>query len=123
MYKRSLTQEKCEKLVANNGKKFVTLKEGSELLSIGLHAFRDLAADEGVLHNEEGVDFIPANIELSALEVALVNVMSREVILKSLVDSLRDRYETIIIDCIPFVSCVFNVGSSWRPRKSIISYR
>ena len=50
MNKRSLTQEKCEKLVANNGKKFVTLKEGSELLSIGLHAFRDLAADANAIY-------------------------------------------------------------------------
>ena len=33
---------------------------------------------EGVLHHAEGVDLIPANIELAGLEVALVNTMSRE---------------------------------------------
>ena len=32
---------------------------------------------EGVLHHAEGVDLIPANIELAGLEVALVNTMSR----------------------------------------------
>lgn len=36
---------------------------------------------EGVLHHAEGVDLIPANIELAGLEVALVNTMSREKIL------------------------------------------
>ena len=34
--------------------------------------------DEGILHHSEGVDLMPANIELSALEVSLVNAMSRE---------------------------------------------
>ena len=37
--------------------------------------------DTGILHHEEGVDLIPANIELSGLEVSLSNVMSRELIL------------------------------------------
>ena len=34
--------------------------------------------DEGILHHSEGVDLMPANIELSALEMSLVNAMSRE---------------------------------------------
>lgn len=33
---------------------------------------------DGILHHEEGVDLIPANIELSGVEVSLVNAMSRE---------------------------------------------
>ena len=33
--------------------------------------------DEGILHHSEGVDLMPANIELSALEMSLVNAMSR----------------------------------------------
>ena len=31
----------------------------------------------GILHHEEGVDLIPANIELSGLEVAMINIISR----------------------------------------------
>ena len=50
MNRRSLTQEKAEKLITSNGKKFVTLKEGAELLSIGLHSFRDLAEDAGAIY-------------------------------------------------------------------------
>ena len=37
---------------------------------------------EGVLHHAEGVDLIPANIELAGLEVTLVNSMNREKMLK-----------------------------------------
>ena len=37
---------------------------------------------EGIIHHTEGVDLLPANIELSGLEVTLVNIMSRETILR-----------------------------------------
>lgn len=56
---------------------------------------------ETIIHHEEGVDLIPANIELSALEINLVNVMSREVMLRSLVESIKSDYDYIIIDCMP----------------------
>lgn len=54
-----------------------------------------------IKHHREGVDLIPANIELSSLEISLVNVMSRELILKELLQPLRDDYDYIIIDCMP----------------------
>lgn len=47
------------------------------------------------------VDLIPCNIELSAIEVSLVNAMSREMILKSIVEELKQDYDYIIIDCSP----------------------
>ena len=37
----------------------------------------------GILHHEENVDLLPANIELSAMEMMLVTAMSRETILRS----------------------------------------
>ena len=43
---------------------------------------------EGVLHHAEGIDLIPANIELAGLEVALVNSMNREKMLKQVLDSV-----------------------------------
>lgn len=61
----------------------------------------EVMAGEGILHHEEGVDFLPTNIELSALEVTLVNTISREVILKSYIDSVKDGYDGVIIDCMP----------------------
>ena len=57
--------------------------------------------EKTILHHKEGVDLIPANIELSAIEVSLVNAMSRELILRSMVEKLRDFYDFIIIDCPP----------------------
>jgi chromosome partitioning protein len=48
-----------------------------------------------------GLDLIPCSIELSALEVTLVNAMSREVILKAILDPMKQDYDYIIIDCMP----------------------
>ena len=59
------------------------------------------SASKTIIHHEEGVDLIPANIELSALEINLVNVMSREVMLRSLLESIKSEYDYIIIDCMP----------------------
>ena len=41
------------------------------------------SVDEGILHHKEGVDLMPANIELSAMEMSLVNAMSREFTLRT----------------------------------------
>ena len=59
-----------------------------------------LNMEKTILHHKEGVDLIPVNIELSAIEVSLVNAMSRELIMRSLIERLREFYDFIIIDCI-----------------------
>lgn len=56
---------------------------------------------EGILHHVEGVDLLPANITLSGMEVSLVNAMSRETILRQYLDTMRDMYDYILIDCQP----------------------
>ena len=56
---------------------------------------------EGILHHVEGVDLIPANIELAGLGVALVNSMSWEKMLKQVLDSARREYDYILLDCTP----------------------
>jgi chromosome partitioning protein len=61
---------------------------------------------EGILHHEEGVDLLPCNIELSGLEVSLVNVMSRELVLKEYISMVRDKYDYIIADCMPSLGMV-----------------
>ncbi|MGN1118547.1 MAG: ParA family protein [Acutalibacteraceae bacterium] len=54
-----------------------------------------------VVQTKEGIDLMPANIELSGIEVRLVNEMSRERVLKRYVDTKRQDYDFIIIDCMP----------------------
>ena len=56
---------------------------------------------EGILHHPEGIDLMPSNIELSGLEVSLVNAMSRETILRQYLDTLKQNYEFILLDCMP----------------------
>ena len=56
---------------------------------------------EGVLHHAEGVDLIPANIELAGLEVALVNSMNREKMLKQVLEGAKREYDFILLDCMP----------------------
>lgn len=57
---------------------------GTTLATIMMNIINDeeIAEEEGILHHEEQLDLLPANIELSALEVTMSNVMSRELIMK-----------------------------------------
>ena len=61
---------------------------------------------EGILHHEEGIDLMPGNIELSGLEVSLVNVMSRERIMQEYIGMVRDYYDYILIDCMPSLGMI-----------------
>lgn len=60
-----------------------------------------IEAGEGILHHPEGIDLIPSNIELSGLEVSLVNAMSRETILRQYLDMMKKNYDFILLDCMP----------------------
>lgn len=60
-----------------------------------------IESGEGILHHPEGVDLVPANIELAGMEVSLVNVMSRESILKQYLDRVKKEYDFILLDCMP----------------------
>ncbi len=66
----------------------------------------EFCIEDAVLHHEEGVDLIPSNIDLAALEVSLVNVMSREMILKQLITGVKASYDYVIIDCMPSLGMV-----------------
>lgn len=66
----------------------------------------EMDTDYGILKHEEGIDLMPGNIELSGLEVSLVNVMSREVVLRSYVEMVKDRYDYILIDCMPSLGMI-----------------
>ena len=114
----------CENLgigLANEGKKVLlvdTDPQGSLTIALGNPRPDDLPVTltdlmakimqdqpvlpgEGILSHEEGVDLVPANITLSGLEVSLVNAMSRETILKQYLETVKGRYDYILLDCMP----------------------
>ena len=62
---------------------------------------KPLLPGEGIIHHEEGVDLLPANIDLAAMEVTLVNIMSRETLLREYLNTIRDQYDIILLDCCP----------------------
>ena len=49
-----------------------------------------------IMHHHEGFDFVPGNRSLSAVEVGLVNVMSRETVLRQYVDSVKRNYDYVL---------------------------
>jgi len=73
-----------------------------ELSIYNLMLSRDYSFDDVVLESgTDGMDLLPANIDLSAAEVQLVSEVAREQILKRVLDKVRDRYDCILIDCAP----------------------
>ena len=55
----------------------------------------------GIVHHEEGVDLLPANIELSAVEASMANVMSRELMMQEYLETIKNQYDYVLIDCMP----------------------
>ncbi len=66
----------------------------------------EVEAMEGILHHAEKVDLMPSNIELSGLEVSLVNVMSRERIMLEYINMVKEQYDYILIDCMPSLGMI-----------------
>ena len=56
---------------------------------------------KGILHHSEGVDLLPSNIELSGLEVRLINAISRERVLTTCINVVKKNYDYVLIDCMP----------------------
>ncbi|MFZ8765612.1 ParA family protein [Enterococcus diestrammenae] len=51
--------------------------------------------------SREGLDIVPATIQLAGAEIELTSMMARESRLKSALEEIRDRYDYILIDCPP----------------------
>lgn len=62
--------------------------------------------EKALLKHKENVDLIPSNLDLSALEMSLVNAMSREYTMKNCISSLKENYDYIIIDCQPSLGII-----------------
>ena len=66
----------------------------------------ELTPDEGIIHQPEGVDLLPANIELSSMDLQLISTMNRERILSIYLEDLKDRYDYILLDCMPSLGMI-----------------
>lgn len=112
--------------LANQGKKVLTLDtdpQGDLTTSLGWRdteklditmasLMKETILDEsihtrkGILHHPEGIDLIPADLELSAMEMTLVTAMSREYVLKRIVQDLKKDYDYILIDTMPSLGMI-----------------
>ena len=61
---------------------------------------------EGFIQSDEGITLLPANLELSAMEMSLVSTMNRERILKCYLDRVKDNFDFVVIDCMPSLGMI-----------------
>ena len=61
----------------------------------------DIPEGLGIIHVSDNMDLLPSNIQLSAVEVSMVNAMSRELVLRYYIEQAREKYDFILIDCMP----------------------
>lgn len=66
----------------------------------------DYNVQDVIRSHAEGIDFIPANIDLASVDVKMVSAMSREYILSECIAQIRERYDYILIDCMPSLGLV-----------------
>ena len=66
----------------------------------------EVNAEKSILHHKEGVDLIPSNLDLSAIEFSLVNAMSREFTLKNSISEIKNNYDYVLIDCMPSLGMI-----------------
>lgn len=66
----------------------------------------DFNPREGILTHPEGIDYLPANIELADMEITLVTAFGREHLLGKYLDLLEADYDAVVIDCSPSLGLI-----------------
>lgn len=61
---------------------------------------------EGILSHKEGIDLMPANIELAGMEMPILMAMSREQLMNVWLAPLKADYDFILIDCAPTLGII-----------------
>lgn len=57
-----------------------------------------------VVRNEDGLELVPSCLDMSAIEMEIIQKYAREQILHKLLQPIQDRYDHILIDCPPSLS-------------------
>ena len=72
----------------------------ASLATIMAKAMKDIPFEEGeaVLSHHEGIDFIPSNRQLADVDISLASMLGRETVLRNYVDTMRSKYDVILID-------------------------
>ena len=67
---------------------------------------RNINTDSAIIHHKENIDLLPTNLDLSAMEISLVTAMSREYTINNCLKSIKDKYDYILIDCMPSLGMI-----------------
>ncbi len=92
--------------------------QGNATTGLGVRAGADDATSYHVLVDEaliedsvvpsvvEGLDLLPASLDLAGAEIELVPAFSREARLKKAIDKVRQTYDVVLIDCPPSLGLI-----------------
>ena len=117
---KTTTSVNLSSLLAKKGKKILlvdTDPQGNATSGLGLDKNFNFSVYDVLINdieientlqptNVKNLDLCPSNMNLAGAEVELVAMMSREQRLKDKMDSQKDKYDYIIIDCPPSLGLI-----------------
>lgn len=84
---------------------YVACEPGEETVATVMRAaalFQPADIGAAVCHSDKfGFDFLPADLRISEADIYLATAMSRETVLRRMLEPLRQAYDYILIDCNP----------------------
>ena len=75
--------------------------KGATLKELIEEACKEVDPPDAVIHTDENVDVIPANIQLSDLQRSLTNTFMRECVMQWALEAFQGQYDYCLIDCMP----------------------
>ena len=77
-------------------------RTGWNVLAGTIHNNKSPSINDVVIHTSNpNIDLVPANIELSQAQLDLVGTFDRELVLKKMMQPIREDYDFILVDCLP----------------------